>query len=70
MIAETNERRLLKENEDLRKGNREMGVELSQLRLERDSVLAELHVCKNREVDLRERLFKSKEKESEFIGEI
>ena len=64
MIAETNERRLLKENEDMRKVNREMGAELLQVRLERDSVLAELHGSKNREVDLRERLFKSKEKEA------
>lgn len=48
MIAETNERRLLKENEDLRKVNREMGGEISQLRLERDSTMAELQACRNR----------------------
>lgn len=33
LIAEANERRLLKENEDLRKINREMGNELSQLKI-------------------------------------
>lgn len=40
------------------------------MRLEKDSVLAELHASKNREVDLRERLFKSKKNESELTGEV
>lgn len=70
LIAEANERRLLKDNEDLKRHNRDLLVELTEAKNARDSNANELYASAKRESELREKLFKNREREEELISEV
>lgn len=70
MIAESNERRLLKENEELKKRLKDLLAQLSQANDAHQQAQAELQAIAKRENDLRERLFRSKERETELANHL
>lgn len=70
LIAEANERRLLKDNEDLKRHNRDLLVELAEAKAARDANANELYASAKRESESREKLFKNREREGELVSEI